>query len=88
MPLYDFLCPSCGHKFSKMIPLGLKETPCHICNATAKKLISLPAVHFVGSGFYSSDNKTKKKEIKEKEKKKQPEKKKTPKKSIKEKGRS
>ncbi len=56
MPLYDFLCENCGHSFSKMLPLGTRETKCHLCGKKAQKQISAPAVHFSGSGFYVSDN--------------------------------
>jgi putative FmdB family regulatory protein len=57
MPFYDFLCPKCGHEFSKMLPIGQKEAVCQLCQHQAKKKISAPAIHFSGSGFYASDNK-------------------------------
>jgi len=56
MPFYDFRCEKCGHRFSKMLPLGANKAECHLCGAEAKKMISAPAVHFSGSGFYASDN--------------------------------
>jgi len=56
MPTYDFRCPN-GHTFelfqrmSDPAPDG-----CDVCGATpVERLLSPVAVHFKGSGFYSTD---------------------------------
>jgi len=44
MPIYDFKCRGCGHKFEELVRLG--ETPdCPSCNGSdLERLISIPAV--------------------------------------------
>jgi predicted nucleic acid-binding Zn ribbon protein len=36
-------------------------TECQVCGAPARRVLSAPAVHFKGSGFYSTDYGKKKK---------------------------
>ena len=56
-PRYDYRCPDCKafqivvHDFH-----ATDEQSCPDCGGTMKKQISLPAVHFKGSGFYKTDN--------------------------------
>jgi len=56
MPFYEYRCPN-GHTFEvfqKMTddPVGA----CEVCNATPVEKILFPvAVHYKGSGFYSTD---------------------------------
>ena len=56
MPLYEYLCGSCGRTIeviqSYSDPL-LKV--CDRCGGELKKLMSAPAVQFKGSGWYVSD---------------------------------
>ena len=28
MPIYEYVCPLCGHKFEKRVPYGTDEVPC------------------------------------------------------------
>ena len=35
MPLYEFLCESCNHKFESTEPIGTKEVPCELCGKKA-----------------------------------------------------
>ena len=44
MPIYDYECQACGHKFDALVRLG--ETPsCASCKGNdLKKLVSIPAV--------------------------------------------
>jgi putative FmdB family regulatory protein len=56
MPLYEYLCHSCGKKFEviqKFVdePLKIHED----CGGEAERLISAPAFHFKGSGWYVTD---------------------------------
>jgi len=56
MPIYEYQCNDC-HERSEMIQ-SFSEAPlthCTKCGGTLRKLISSPAVHFKGSGFYKTD---------------------------------
>src|SRR6266496_6349456 len=56
MPIYEYLCQSCGKKTE--VIQRLKERPlriCPHCGGKLKKAFSAPAVHFRGSGFYTTD---------------------------------
>ncbi len=49
MPLYEYECPHCGRAFEQY---DVRRTvACPYCAGTARKVISLPAVHFRGVGF-------------------------------------
>jgi putative FmdB family regulatory protein len=56
MALYEYQCKRCGRKteviqrFSDPAP-----TECPHCGGTLTKLLSSPAAHFKGSGFYATD---------------------------------
>jgi len=56
MPLYEYECDACGHRFEKIQkysdPL---ETKCPKCGGPVHKLMSSPAIQFKGSGFYITD---------------------------------
>jgi putative FmdB family regulatory protein len=57
MPLYEYLCQSCG-KRTEVIQ-SFREKPLKICphcgKRTLKKLLSAPAIQFKGSGWYVTD---------------------------------
>jgi putative FmdB family regulatory protein len=56
MPLYEYLCDACGHKFEKIQKFSDPlETTCPKCGGTVHKLMSSPAIQFKGSGFYITD---------------------------------
>jgi putative FmdB family regulatory protein len=59
MPTYDFSCGKCAKHFSRMLPMGSRETACPGCGKIVIKQISAPAVHFSGSGFYKTDSNAK-----------------------------
>ena len=56
MPLYEYECDACGHRFEKIQkfsdPLVDK---CPKCQGPVHKLMSSPAIQFKGSGFYITD---------------------------------
>ncbi len=57
MPLYEYQCKKCGHRF-ELIQSFSAEDPkeCPVCKGEVERLISTPArPHFKGSGFYSTD---------------------------------
>jgi putative FmdB family regulatory protein len=56
MPLYEYQCDACGHRFEKIRMYSdppLNECP--KCGATVHKLQSAPAIQFKGTGFYITD---------------------------------
>lgn len=57
MPRYDYKCPKC--KATEVVVHDFHSTDTHTCfncGDLMEKQISLPAVHFKGSGFYKTDN--------------------------------
>ncbi len=56
MPVYEYRC-SKGHTYEKTEGFSAPSTQkCMQCSARARRQISMPAVIFKGSGFYSTDN--------------------------------
>ena len=57
MPLYEFQCKKCGHRFERIQSFSAPdEKECPVCQGEVERLISTPArAHFKGSGFYSTD---------------------------------
>lgn len=57
MPIYEYQCTACGHHFDTI--QTFKEEAlihCPVCGEpTLKKLISAPAFHLKGSGWYVTD---------------------------------
>lgn len=56
MPLYEYECSKCGHAFEAVQKAGaapLKKCP--KCEGPLRKLLSAPAIHFKGSGWYVTD---------------------------------
>jgi putative FmdB family regulatory protein len=56
MPLYEYQCDSCGHRFE--VIQKYSDPPvavCPKCGGTVHKLLSSPAIQFKGSGFYITD---------------------------------
>ena len=55
MPLYEYKCEQ-GHRFDAMQSFSDDPlTKCEICGAPAARVLSAPAIHFKGSGFYNTD---------------------------------
>jgi putative FmdB family regulatory protein len=56
LPVYEYRC-SKGHSYEKTEGFSAPSTQkCTVCGARARRQISMPAVIFKGSGFYSTDN--------------------------------
>ncbi len=56
MPLYEYQCKQCGHRFEKIQSFSApEETECPVCKGEIERLISAPAVQFKGSGWYATD---------------------------------
>ncbi|MBA2581286.1 MAG: hypothetical protein H0V03_10680 [Thermoleophilaceae bacterium] len=55
MPIYEYRCER-GHSFECMQRMGADAIEaCTVCGAPATRVFSAPAVHFKGSGFYTTD---------------------------------
>lgn len=56
MPLYEYQCKKCGHRFERIQrfsdPLVKK---CPECGGKVEQVISAPAVQFKGTGWYVTD---------------------------------
>lgn len=56
MPIYEYLCPSCQHRFE--VRQKMSDAPvsaCVRCGKTVTKLISPSAIMFKGGGWYVTD---------------------------------
>ena len=55
MPIYEYRCEK-GHSFDVMQSMSDDPlTSCEVCGAPVQKVLHAPAVHFKGSGFYTTD---------------------------------
>jgi putative FmdB family regulatory protein len=56
MPLYEYECKKCGHRFEKIQKFSDKMVrTCPECGGQVEQMISAPAVQFKGSGWYVTD---------------------------------
>ncbi len=56
MPLYEYQCEKCGHRFEKIQKFSDKMVKkCPECGGPVEQMISAPAVQFKGSGWYVTD---------------------------------
>ena len=56
MPLYEYQCDACAHRFEVIQKYSdAKIDVCPKCGGTVSKLLSSPAIQFKGSGFYLTD---------------------------------
>jgi putative FmdB family regulatory protein len=56
LPIYEYRC-SKGHQYERAEGFDApSEHRCPSCSGRSRRQISLPAVIFKGSGFYSTDN--------------------------------
>ncbi|MCB0974379.1 MAG: FmdB family transcriptional regulator [Actinobacteria bacterium] len=57
MPVYEFKCTACDHRFD--IKMGIHDDPptsCPECGEAVKKVFSPVGISFKGSGFYKNDS--------------------------------
>lgn len=56
MPLYEYQCDACGRRFEHIQKFSdpLVET-CPTCGGKVHKLVSSPAFHLKGTGWYATD---------------------------------
>jgi putative FmdB family regulatory protein len=56
MPLYEYQCKKCGHRFEEIRKFSDKHLKkCPECGGALEQVISAPAVQFKGSGWYVTD---------------------------------
>ncbi|HTS36745.1 MAG TPA: zinc ribbon domain-containing protein [Candidatus Solibacter sp.] len=56
MPLYEYKCKKCGHRFEKIQKFSDKPIKkCPECGGAVEQVVSAPAVQFKGSGWYVTD---------------------------------
>ena len=55
MPLYEFECEKCHHRFEKIQSVSAPDPSCAKCGSKVERLLHAPAVQFRGSGWYVTD---------------------------------
>ena len=56
MPLYEYECDACGHRFERIQKFSDPPVEkCPTCGGKVRKLLSSPAIQFKGSGWYITD---------------------------------
>lgn len=56
MPLYEYECVKCGHRFEKIESVSASTTKkCPKCGGRAERQLAAPAIQFKGSGWYVTD---------------------------------
>ena len=57
MPIYDYRCDHCGHVFSAVQSFKDEALEkCPNCGKKPRRLLSMPAIVFKGSGWYKTDS--------------------------------
>jgi putative FmdB family regulatory protein len=55
VPLYEFQCEKCHHRFEKIQSVSAPDPKCEKCGGKVERLLHAPAVQFKGSGWYVTD---------------------------------
>jgi putative FmdB family regulatory protein len=56
MPLYEYECFLCHHRFERIQRVSdAPVTECPACGGAVRRLLGVPALQFKGSGFYITD---------------------------------
>lgn len=56
MPLYDYACSDCGHRFELRQSFDAPVVAaCPQCKSESRRVIHAPQVVFKGGGFYTTD---------------------------------
>lgn len=56
MPIYEYECESCDERFELMQKFSDKPVKkCPKCGGAVHKVLSAPALHFKGTGWYVTD---------------------------------
>ena len=67
MPLYDYACGKCAHKFEmrRSFSDGAKA-PCPVCQSESERVFAPVPIVFKGSGFYVTDYRKEKAPVEDK----------------------
>jgi putative FmdB family regulatory protein len=56
LPLYEYRCTGCGHRFEKIQKVSdAPETACPKCGGALVRPLTAPALQFKGAGWYVND---------------------------------
>jgi putative FmdB family regulatory protein len=57
MPLYDFACSACGHRFERLQKMSdVDPSHCPVCGeARVTRQVTAPSFRLSGSGWYETD---------------------------------
>jgi putative FmdB family regulatory protein len=56
LPLYEYRCTQCGHRFEKIQSFNAEpETECPKCHGALMRPLTAPALQFKGAGWYVND---------------------------------
>jgi putative FmdB family regulatory protein len=56
MPLYEYECFLCGHRFERIRRVAdALDVSCPACGGKVRRLLGAPALQFKGSGWYVTD---------------------------------
>jgi putative FmdB family regulatory protein len=55
VPLYEFECEKCHHRFEQIQSVSAPDPKCPKCGSKVERLLHAPAVQFKGSGWYVTD---------------------------------
>lgn len=56
MPTYEYRCMECSHQFERFQKMSDEPvSECELCGGKVKRLLFPVAVHYKGSGFYTTD---------------------------------
>jgi putative FmdB family regulatory protein len=56
MPLYEYECFLCGHRFERIRRVAeASSVNCPECQGKVRRLLTAPALQFKGSGWYVTD---------------------------------
>lgn len=56
MPLYEYQCDACGRRFEQIRKFSDPPVEvCPTCGGKVRKLVSSPAFHLKGTGWYATD---------------------------------
>jgi len=56
LPLYEYKCVKCGHRFEKIESLSASEVKkCPQCGGRAERQLAPSAIQFKGTGWYVTD---------------------------------
>jgi putative FmdB family regulatory protein len=55
VPIYEYRCTQCDHRFERLQPVGSPPEACPRCGGATRRLLGSVGLVFRGSGFYTTD---------------------------------